>query len=297
MTAVESCDLAKITGIGIAAVFREEDRETIAGEILHLLIPAGEGVGRRIAPRIVIEGEEIRALVVRTTVHVFSHLQSILRNICGRVTNWDCSVASVADVLSHITGDGLDVRSSCRARGIVDDLVAGKEGESIAVTLEGIDRGKDTLEVNIVVGWARICSVQGIEGGVDVENEVDASICQGVHASVMRRSVVDGVYSNSVDAQLLKLSNISCAAGGIGDGICQIGGTTRLVVDATDVESVVSSEESYPIISRLLEDAEDAFYVPFPFTLTEVVLLLTDAAEATPAPRARRVEVRMMMVK
>jgi hypothetical protein len=55
--------------------------------------------------------------------------------------------------------------------------------------------------------------------------------------------VVDSVNTDSIDAQLLELDDISLAAIGIGDGISQVGGATGLIVDATDIESVIACEE------------------------------------------------------
>jgi hypothetical protein len=55
--------------------------------------------------------------------------------------------------------------------------------------------------------------------------------------------VVDSVDTDGVDAQLLELGNITLAAVDIGDGVCELGAATGLVVDATDVETVASLEE------------------------------------------------------
>jgi hypothetical protein len=55
--------------------------------------------------------------------------------------------------------------------------------------------------------------------------------------------VVDGVDTDGIDAQFLELDDITLAAVGIGNGVGQIGGATRLVVNATDVESVIAGEE------------------------------------------------------
>jgi hypothetical protein len=56
--------------------------------------------------------------------------------------------------------------------------------------------------------------------------------------------VVDGVDSDGVDAQLLEIFNVTSAARRVGNGISNIGRTTRLIVDTTDIESIVSGEES-----------------------------------------------------
>ena len=43
-------------------------------------------------------------------------------------------------------------------------------------------------------------SVDGIERAVDVENEVDAGICQSVHASIVVDGVIYRVDTNGVDS-------------------------------------------------------------------------------------------------
>jgi hypothetical protein len=55
--------------------------------------------------------------------------------------------------------------------------------------------------------------------------------------------VVDSVDTDGIDAQLLELDDISLTAVGIGNGVSQVGGATGLIVDATDIESVVACEE------------------------------------------------------
>ena len=117
----------------------------------------------------------------------------------------------------------------------------------------------------------------------------------------MLSSVVNGVDSDSVDAQLLEFRDISLATVGIGDRISDVGGATGLIVDATNVESVISGKESYVSVSNFVEAEMTRSNSPFPLTDTEgkLLCLFRDAAEAAPAPRARvaRIEVRMVTFK
>jgi hypothetical protein len=55
--------------------------------------------------------------------------------------------------------------------------------------------------------------------------------------------VVDRVDTDGVDAQLLELGDVTLAAVDIGDGVCEVGAATGLVIDATDVEAVATLEE------------------------------------------------------
>jgi hypothetical protein len=57
-------------------------------------------------------------------------------------------------------------------------------------------------------------------------------------------SVVHSVHTNGVDAQLLELCDIALAAVDVGNGVLSIRGTAGLVVDATDVETLVAGPES-----------------------------------------------------
>jgi hypothetical protein len=56
-------------------------------------------------------------------------------------------------------------------------------------------------------------------------------------------TVVDSVDTDGIDAQFCKFCNISFAAGLISNGVRQIGGSTRLIVNATNVETLISSKE------------------------------------------------------
>lgn len=110
--------------------------------------------------------------------------------------------------------------------------------------------------------------------------------------------VVDSVDTNSVQTQLLEFRDVSLAAIHVGDRVGDIGGATRLVVDATNVEAIIAGKESWGNVSVMLRGRGMGSCVPLPLTVTEVMELarFTVAAEATPAPKARAaiVEVRMM---
>ena len=75
----------------------------------------------------------------------------MLTDISGRISHWYRPVLSVADVLLHIPGDRLHVRSGIACWDAVDHFVARKEKEQICVLLEHINSGEDALEVDMVV--------------------------------------------------------------------------------------------------------------------------------------------------
>jgi hypothetical protein len=148
---VESRDLLELASVLVAAVFGEEEGQTVVAVGGNLLVPARDGVGRRVAPRVVVEGEEVAALVVGTAVHVLGSLVAVLADIGSRVTNGNGAVASVVAVLLEITSNGLNVRSAVGSVDVVDDLVTGEEKKSVGVVGECIDSSEQTLQVNSVV--------------------------------------------------------------------------------------------------------------------------------------------------
>jgi hypothetical protein len=58
-------------------------------------------------------------------------------------------------------------------------------------------------------------------------------------------SVINSVDANGVDAQFLKFWNVSVAAIFICNRVGDLGGSAWLVVETTNVETVVAGEESY----------------------------------------------------
>lgn len=217
--------------------------EAVVGVLLDLLVPAGLGVGRGIAPRVIVEGEEVAALVVGTAVHVSGHLVAVGVNIGGGVSNWNGSVASAVTVLLHVTGDGLDVWCAVGCVVVVDDLVTGEEKESVAVASESIHGCKDALKIDGVVGLGRRGTVDGILWSVDIQSEVDTSSSECAHAGVVVCRVVHGVNSDGVDSELLELCNVAGASRLVGERVGCIRGTTWLVVKTPDVETVVALPE------------------------------------------------------
>lgn len=218
-----------------------QDWNAVAGVLLNLLVPAGDGVRRRVAPGVVIESEEIGADGIIAAVHVRGHLVAVALHISSRVTNRDGSVAASTDVRPHITSDSLDVRSSECVGIIVDDLVGRVEEQRVVVLGEGVNGREDGLEVDVVVGHGDglvVQAVERVEGGVDIQSEVYPSVGELLHAVVVVLGVVDRVDADSVDAELDELGNVALATLGVGDGVLVGGGAAGLVIDTADVEAV-----------------------------------------------------------
>jgi len=112
--------------------------------------------------------------------------------------------------------------------------------------------------------------------------------------------VVDGVDANSVDAEVLELLDVALALLGVGQGVLVGRGTAGLIVDATDVESVLASPEGCALrvsTRRVRRPGRAERTVPLPEAETVGRLarllgacLLVFVGDAVTTPRAARAE-------
>lgn len=145
-----------------------QDGKAVVAVLFNLGGPARLSVGRWAAPRVVVEGVEITALVIGTAVHVGGHLVSVAVDIGGRVADGNGSVASAISVLLEITSDGLDIWGTVGGVVIVDDLITTEEEERVGVVGKSIDSGEDALQINSVVRNCWVCSVKRVFRSVDI---------------------------------------------------------------------------------------------------------------------------------
>lgn len=196
-----------------------QDSNAIVGEVLNLLIPASL-LEVRVAPRVVVEGEEVRSHVIGATVHILSRLHTVRGHIGGRVANRDFAKTTGVHVVLHITSDSLDIGSRLvSVLFVIDDFVAREEGKRVGVLGKHLDSGENTLKVLGVVRGTRVAAVDGVLGVVDIENQVDAGILEGLHTLVVVRGVVDSIHTDGVDAKILEISNVAKANIGVAKGI------------------------------------------------------------------------------
>lgn len=150
---VDALDFSKRTGHDfVTAKLGQEHGAGVPGVRLHLLVVARETERRATAPGVVVHAKHVQTLVIGATVKVLSLLQTVGRDVSGRVTNRDETTGLGLDVGLHVTDDGLDVGSGRSRVFVVDDLVSGKEAQQVIVSLECIDSCKHALEVGRVVG-------------------------------------------------------------------------------------------------------------------------------------------------
>lgn len=222
-----------------------QNRNAVVGKILNLLVPT-RGLEVAVAPRVIIKGEEIRSLIITATVHVHGRLHAVGGNVGGGVSNGDLAESSRVDVVLHVTSDSLDIGSRLvGSRLVVDDLVAREEGQRVVILGKHLNSSKNALKIHGVVGGAGLKTVDGVAWVVDVKNQVNAGISEGVHALVVILGVVDGVNTNSVDAEVLEVLDVSETGLGVSERILVGRSTTRLVVNTTEVEALAISPESY----------------------------------------------------
>lgn len=65
--------------------------------------------------------------------------------------------------------------------------------------------------------------------------------------------VVDRVDTDGVDSQLLELGNVSLASRSVCNGVFGARRASRLVIDTTDVEALIASEESYRMLVLVMK--------------------------------------------
>lgn len=171
-----------------------QDWGAIVSILLDLGIPSGRGEGRRIAPRVVIESEEVATSIGAAAVHVCGHLVSVVLDISCRVAHRNGTVATGADVGLDVTSDRLNEWGSEDSLVVVDDLVSAIKKECVVISGECIDGRENGLEVDFVVRAVDgrvVCSVEGVEWSVDVDGKVDSGVGQQFHAGIVLCRVVN----------------------------------------------------------------------------------------------------------
>jgi hypothetical protein len=226
---VESGNLTPLAGVGDAAKLGEEKRLAVVLVGLDLLVPARCLEGRGVAPGVVVEGEEVGALVIGTAVKVESLGLNVLSNVSSRVSDRDSAALAVANVLLHVTGDSLDIGRRIGVVALVDDLVTREKEEQVVVVRESVNGGKDVLEVDVVVRAVESLSILTVErvlGGVCVESNVDTRVVEHLHALVVVLGIVNGVDTDGVDTEILEVGDIALQALEIEERVLRISSTT-----------------------------------------------------------------------
>lgn len=227
----------------VTAKLREEQRHRVVTVGLDLLVVTGNGEGRTATPRVVVEAKHVHTgQLVVTTVEVVGRLESVLLHIGSRVTHWNVTQSGVSLESLNVTHHGLDVGGSRGSSVVVDHFVSSKETQGVVVLRHQLDRGQNLVQVHGVVRavGTLVTSNQRL-WHVDVQDQVDSGVVQLLHALVVVAGVVDGVDPDSVDSELFEVLDVTLAGFWVGQRVVQLGSSARLVVETTNVESLVGA--------------------------------------------------------
>ena len=200
-----------------------QQRKAIIPVLIHESIPSRLGERRRITPLIVIDGVEVASLSSISAVHVLGHQILIFRNIRSRVSDGNLAITTLADILLHIASDSFNIWRGISGIRRIDNFVTAEEQQSIRVLSKRINGCEDALQVCRVVRRSRSIAVQRIFRSVDIEDEVDSGIGQCTHAFVVVCTIVNGVYTNRVEAELLEVFDVALTCRGVGERVCRSG--------------------------------------------------------------------------
>jgi hypothetical protein len=84
-----------------------------------------------------------------------------------------------------------------------------------------------------------------------IEGEVDTSLVKHPHSFIVVTRVVNSVDANSVDSKLFEHLNVGSEGVSVEEGVLGISGSTRLVCNTADEETLVSGHESIALDSNL----------------------------------------------
>merc|ERR1712087_260617 len=188
-------------------------------------------------------GEQGRP-VIPTAGEVDSGSINIVFDIGSGVSDRNLTVGLCVEVTLDVTGDGLDVGRSVGVVRIVDNFITREEEKEVVVTSKHINGCEHRLEVDIVVAGVesvRACTVESNIWSVHIKSQVDASLIQHSHSLVMVLAVVDSVDTDSVDAESLELLDVAAQSLGVEQRVFCLSGTSRLVSNTTDVETLAAS--------------------------------------------------------
>jgi hypothetical protein len=196
----------------------EEDGNVVGRELLSAGGVTRSLVGRGIAPRVDVVSPEVNVeSAVGAAVEVVGHVDADIRVIRGSVTDTHGPVALALDVSLGVTDSSLDEGAGLGGVLGVGDLVTGEEAERVGVGSKSIDDREVTLVQVVVPGG--VVAVDGLVGGGKVGHDVDASICEHVHAIIVVLGGVNGVNTDRVCAQSSEVRNIARADGCIGQRV------------------------------------------------------------------------------
>ena len=229
-TREEGKDLRRLigeeTGLGYAAAgLGDEDGYLHTGGVGNKVRVAGAIKGRRAAPLIDIEGEEVRSIdcVIPTGQIILQHRPQF-RYVGPRIAHGDISILFHVSVRLHIPNSTLHKGSGIGAIQPCHGFIGHEDSGQVIIILKGIQHSLKSRQLGLVPVWVVLIKL-GIEG-VKVEEEVDANISKGRHAAVVIGGGIDVIDANGVGTKIGHLAGVELALGGgdervlVGELVC-----------------------------------------------------------------------------
>ena len=218
LASVQSADFGEKTRTRcVAAILGKEDRHIVLCKILGLLVVAGLRVGRVATPRIDVVTPEVNGILGFAAIEVVGHVFTDGSVIVGGIPDTDRAVVLALDVGLGVANSGFDESTSYCVVRLVGYLIAGKETERVVIFDQLVNNaGVAFVELD---SPSRVVSINRGSGLGQICNDVDACVCECVHAGTVVLGRIDSIYTNRVGRDLLKVFNVALACCAIGKGI------------------------------------------------------------------------------
>jgi hypothetical protein len=210
----------------IASSLREEDGDReILGVFLELVI-GGMFVSARITPGVGVDAKKLDGLrrIAATRKVVLEHRAKLL-DIGRGVADGNPAIALAFPVRTHVSHSSFEKRSSEGVLLLGDVLVAHEESQDVVVAVECVHNASEAIELVLAPALVGLGELAGSAGrshdathgsdvgikSVQVDEEVDASISECLHAAIMVGIGIDMIHAQGVGAELLHQLDISLA--------------------------------------------------------------------------------------
>lgn len=187
------------------------------------------------APLVDIVTVKVNGFVSGVAVEVVSDLSTDIGSVSSGVSN-TLVVALLLDVSLRITDSSLDESAGFGVRVVVGDFVSGKEPDNVGVVGESINDGSVAFVEREFP--SRVSTVDRVGGGAKIDNHVDVTVGECVHAVGVVIGRVDTVNTDGVCADGSQVGDITLARAQVGERVDEAGGAGGwlLVGNTSDVE-------------------------------------------------------------
>jgi hypothetical protein len=198
----------------IATILGEENRDRVVTELVSARLEARLLIVRVTTPGVDVVTPEINAFFLASAIKVVCHVHTDRRVIVSSITNTHGAVVLGLDIPLHITNSGLDEGAGISCLWVIRDLIPCEETNDVGVLGQLIDHRRIATE-QVIVPLGVVANNRFTWRG-QVGNNVYSSIAEQLHALCMIGLGVNGVYTDSVGIELLKVRDIALACFSIG---------------------------------------------------------------------------------